>query len=467
MQEVSSQYSSSQESTSLATILDAKHEKKVLSYILKVYKSFELLWNPNHPEYAYNYKKPVYSEISSKLYRDLSYKMTGDEIFNEIKRLRNHYRRDLEILQRRKGLYIPRLWCFYEMDFLREPTEMGRHKPITENLLEDCDKLSESNDEKEIKNILSEKITSKIIEMYKEHECLWFVDHPDFRSKAYRKEALNKILENINSNLRLNFTLEDLEKFLKNLRSKFSLEKRDHITAERLTGKKVHLPNFEFYTELSSFLMDNVGPFHCITCDTVINTSDQYKIHKASHDGSSPFICSICKKGFGSTGNLSIHLRRHRGDYPFECKECGKRVATSTELFIHMRSHTGERPYFCDLCGKGFKSWSFFNIHKRMHQNQPSFVCSVCDRGFYEKCKFMNHMNAHLDIRSMSCNICEKKFTSSGNLKSHMELHDVMKKYKCTICNRAYAQMSGLRSHMILAHSVVKVPSSRSAKKQL
>ncbi|XP_060655179.1 uncharacterized protein LOC132790614 [Drosophila nasuta] len=422
--------------------------REVLSCIIDAFRRQESLWNPKHFDYNNCCKKELYREISAELLEELNYEMSGEECYKEIQKLRTRYRKELRMVIKHKGLYLPKLWCYDELEFL--------HKILQEQIFNKISKkkgVVETNQKTKFIDancisFSSQEDQLQFVEIYRNYPALWDVDHPDFRSNAYRNQALSQMLEELNTTFQCASTSAQLEKTLFELRKDFSAQKRKILT-NAAGSSSISL----LHAKLGEYLDQNIGPFRCGVCNELIKTCDQYKVHRAGHDGTQPFICTLCGKGFQMPCNLTVHIRRHRRDFPYACEQCDKRFATSTEVAIHMRTHTGERPYICDLCGKSFKTWSFFDIHRRTHLNQSTFHCPICDKGFYEKNRFTDHMNAHLNIRKHLCTVCGKTFTTYGNLKKHTELHLAVKKYKCAACGKRFAQFASLRWHRKREHN--------------
>lgn len=93
--------------------------RQILSYLLDFYRQYEMLWNPNHMDYDSCNKMEICQEIAEQLKYKLQIDMTDKECFNEIQKLRIRYRKELIFLHKLKGLYLPKLWCFDEMEFLK------------------------------------------------------------------------------------------------------------------------------------------------------------------------------------------------------------------------------------------------------------------------------------------------------------------------------------------------------------
>ncbi|XP_033251360.1 zinc finger protein 615 [Drosophila miranda] len=415
--------------------------REVLSFILDAFKRLECLWNPQHYEYASCCKKELYREISAQLQEELNYELSGEESHKEILKLRTRYRKELRMVIKHKGLYLPKLWCYDEMEFLHPILQEQIFSKISKKVgVVEANQKTKFIDASPIEFGRAED-QLQFVEIYRNYAALWDVDHPDFRSNAYRSQPLAQMLDELNITFHTAYAAEQLEKTLFDLRKEFSAQKRKILTNP---GDSCSIPLL--HARLADFLEQNLGPFRCDVCSELIKTCDQYKVHRSGHDSTPPFICTLCGKGFQMPCNLTVHIRRHRRDFPYACEKCDKRFATSTEVAIHLRTHTGERPYICDLCGKYFKTWSFFDIHRRRHLNLSTFSCPICAKGFYEKNRFTDHLNSHWAIRKHLCTVCGKTFTTYGNLKKHTELHLAVKKYKCCSCGKRFAQFARTKS---------------------
>lgn len=80
----------------------------------------ECLWNPQHFDYNNCCKKELYRQISAELLEELNYEMSGEDCYKELQKLRTRYRKELRMVIKHKGLYLPKLWCYDELEFLQK-----------------------------------------------------------------------------------------------------------------------------------------------------------------------------------------------------------------------------------------------------------------------------------------------------------------------------------------------------------
>ncbi|KAM7342103.1 regular [Cochliomyia hominivorax] len=445
--------------TNLSANNDELTQRQILSGLLDIYRQHEAVWNPKHKDYEASNKGELFENIAEELRKRFNINLTVKECENEIQKLRIRYRKELRVFYKLKGLYLPKLWCFDEMEFLRSQMEEKINKNLKKTSNHTISTLNQrKHDFLKASEITFENLQQQLqfIEIYRNFKALWDVNHPDYRSSNFRRKTLNEMLENVNTTLakRNKYKLPQIEKTIYILRKEFSLEKHKHLMDVTPTKDNSGMSP-QLYEKLNEFLAAHVGPFRCVDCQQICKTYDQYKIHKSKHDGTLPFICPICGKGFQIPGNLTIHIRRHRQDFPYSCQICHKSFATSTEVSIHTRSHTGERPYVCEWCNKTFKTWSFCDLHRRTHLKQSNLFCPICDKTFYERNRFTDHMNVHLNIRKHQCDHCVKSFTTMGNLRKHLNLlHTNIERYKCQSSDKGFAQLSNLKWHQTAQHEI-------------
>jgi len=249
----------------------------VLSCIIDAFRRQESLWNPQHFDYNNCCKKELYREISAELLEELNYEMSGEECYKEIQKLRTRYRKELRMVIKHKGLYLPKLWCYDELEFL--------HKILQEQIFNKISKVEvilyflcrESNDPIFItlqkKGVVETNQKTKFInascisfstqedqlqfvEIYRNYPALWDVDHPDFRSNAYRNQALGQMLEELNTTFQCSYTRAQLEKTLFELRKDFSAQKRKILTN---AAGSTSIPLL--HAKLGQYLEQNLGPF--------------------------------------------------------------------------------------------------------------------------------------------------------------------------------------------------------------
>lgn len=114
---------------------------------------------------------------------------------------------------------------------------------------------------------------------------------------------------------------------------------------------------------------------------------------------------------------------------PFMCIHCGKILQTSSGLASHEKSHTQfgkpekkNASFECDFCGTKFiqKSYLYVHLFSSHVKHDKGFKCEYCNKFFYKRVRYTNHINSHKNIRNFSCSLCPKTFIQKRNLDVHM-----------------------------------------------
>ncbi|KAM7350213.1 uncharacterized protein ACRADG_008849 [Cochliomyia hominivorax] len=418
----------------LKTVKDAK-EKELIIELIEEYRQKPELWNIRaKKKYNSKEKDELLKNIADNLNAKLNLKLKLYSVKTKLNIICKQYekiiRKQLMVEDQEKPVKKQgsELWYYKHMNFL---------KPIMENKI----KNKKTKSYHKVKP-LSDSLLFEIIEIYKNYNCLWDVNHIAYMVKQKRKENMELLLEEIVNKININLDMDKLEKHLQYIHNLFSKDKKFKLECE--TKEQEFKPSFFFRN--CEFLEPHQGPFKCPHCSKIFIPYKEFQIHKSEHEGSYPFICQKCGAGFKACGNYTIHVKRHLGVFRFCCKICGKGYPVNAELDLHMRSHTGAQPYLCSLCGEGFRTAYGYDNHIRRHEKRFRYNCHICKKGFNVLTFLNDHIRAHLNIRDVICTICGKGFTSKKYLNYHKNIHG-SKNYTCNICGKSYAQDAGLRQH--------------------
>lgn len=90
----------------------------------------------------------------------------------------------------------------------------------------------------------------RLVEMYREYDCLWDMKHDSYRDKEARQRAYKEIAEKLNIP---NLNTKDIPNKIKNLRSSYYQEIKKVRRSIRL-GESVYQPRVSWFTKVDGFL---------------------------------------------------------------------------------------------------------------------------------------------------------------------------------------------------------------------
>uniref|UniRef100_A0A1B0G6H0 Uncharacterized protein n=1 Tax=Glossina morsitans morsitans TaxID=37546 RepID=A0A1B0G6H0_GLOMM len=400
-------------------------DPRVISVLIDLFKPHEFLWNSRHSKYNdIQLKRDTLQNITDDLNEKFKAKLKLETVRRQINVLRRDYAEEIE---KRMDCLLEQeetscLWYYDKMEFL---------KPIIEYKLKNRSKA------------LSESLLSQLTDIYKNYNTLWDVNHLAFTIKEKRQETLEFLQKEVKQIMGLDLSTFRLERQLNHIHKAYAKDKRRKLEAE--TDEKEFQAYCEYFNKCD-FLASNQGPFRCSNCQVLIDTYNDFQIHKSQHDNSMPFKCPECGLGFKKVNNFTVHAKRHLKVFKYRCNICDKGYPFSAELDLHMRSHTGAMPYLCSKCGEAFRTAIGYDNHIRRHEERFKYFCHICKRGFNHMTRLNDHVKAHLNVRDVICPVCGKGFTTRKYLNHHRRIHEA-KRYTCDICGKKFAQDAGLRAH--------------------
>uniref|UniRef100_A0A1A9ZSM2 Uncharacterized protein n=1 Tax=Glossina pallidipes TaxID=7398 RepID=A0A1A9ZSM2_GLOPL len=407
-------------------------DPRVISVLIDLFKPHEFLWNSRHSKYNdIQLKRDTLQNITDDLNEKFKAKLKLETVRRQINVLRRDYAEEIE---KRMDCLLEQeetscLWYYDKMEFL---------KPIIEYKLKNRSKINSYR-----VKALSESLLSQLTDIYKNYNTLWDVNHLAFTIKEKRQETLEFLQKEVKQIMGLDLSTFRLERQLNHIHKAYAKDKRRKLEAE--TDEKEFQAYCEYFNKCD-FLASNQGPFRCSNCQVLIDTYNDFQIHKSQHDNSMPFKCPECGLGFKKVNNFTVHAKRHLKVFKYRCNICDKGYPFSAELDLHMRSHTGAMPYLCSKCGEAFRTAIGYDNHIRRHEERFKYFCHICKRGFNHMTRLNDHVKAHLNVRDVICPVCGKGFTTRKYLNHHRRIHEA-KRYTCDICGKKFAQDAGLRAH--------------------
>ncbi|XP_073828953.1 uncharacterized protein [Musca autumnalis] len=409
-----------------------EENKEIIIALIEAFKNTPQLWDTTHPQKCNSLKEKdgFFKNITDSINLQFKDCQTLEQVKKRINGICKEYEKEVErkIYGKSRGEKSD-VWFFENMEFIKES-------------IENKVKLKRKRYHQKVKP-LSDKLMEDLIDIYKNYNSLWDVNHMAFTIKDKRHETLKTMSDEIKTKMNLTMDIYKLEKHLAHMHKTYSKDKLQRLECEK-AGKEFQ-PSCAYYNKCD-FLDSNQGPFCCSDCKEIIETYNDLQIHRSNHDGEAPFKCQECGMGFKKIANFTIHAKRHLGVFKFFCKICGKGYPFNAELDLHMRSHTGAQPYLCSVCGESFRTAISYDNHIRRHEERFKYFCHICKKGFNHLTRMNDHVKAHLNVRDVICAVCGKGFTSRKYLNHHKRIHEG-KNYICNICGKGFAQDAGLRAH--------------------
>uniref|UniRef100_A0A1A9WIN2 Protein krueppel n=1 Tax=Glossina brevipalpis TaxID=37001 RepID=A0A1A9WIN2_9MUSC len=409
-------------------------DHRIISALIDLFKPHEFLWNSQHSE-SRNIvlRRDILQNITDELNTKFKTHLKMEIIRKKINILRRDYTLEVEkrmdrMLEREE---TSNLWYYDKMEFL---------KPSIEYKIKNRSKLNSFK-----VKALSESLLSQLTDIYKDFNTLWDGNHLAFIIKEKRLESLEGLQREVKEKMNLDLSIFRLEKQLTYIHKAYSKDKRRQLECEIQKTQKEFKPTCEYFNKCD-FLAFSQGPFRCTTCQEIIETYNEFQIHKSQHDNSTPFKCPECGLGFKKTNNYKLHVRRHLNAFKYRCNICDKGYPLAGELDLHMRYHTGAMPYLCSKCGEAFRTATAYDNHIRRHEKRFRYFCHICKKGINLMSQLKDHVKTHLNVRDVICPVCGKGFATFKYMNHHKRIHEA-KRYTCDICGKKFAQDAGLRAH--------------------
>lgn len=198
-----------------------------------------------------------------------------------------------------------------------------------------------------------------------------------------------------------------------------------------------------------------VKPYPCDYCDKWFAFVGPLERHM--HRKTKPLICDICCWRGATKASIEYHMiKYHSTNIKLDCEICGIECSTTNQLRIHMASHRQYKKYTCGECDEKYLKVSELTCHLReMHNKIGNFHCEKCGRQFAWQLSLKNHMARHIGSKTMQCPHCPRKYYTRFQMKRHIkESHEPRDQHKhlCNECGKTYSTISRLKTHQMTNH---------------
>ncbi|CAH2098176.1 unnamed protein product [Euphydryas editha] len=98
---------------------------------------------------------------------------------------------------------------------------------------------------------LTEEETLRLVQLYRQHECLWDIRSEAYKNKQMRMSALKQICEAMDIK---GLNIDEIKTKIKIIRSTYYLELNKIEKSTRSGAEKVYVPRVKWFNELNSFI---------------------------------------------------------------------------------------------------------------------------------------------------------------------------------------------------------------------
>ncbi|XP_050689340.1 uncharacterized protein LOC126981810 isoform X2 [Eriocheir sinensis] len=235
------------------------------------------LWQVENKYYKH---KRVRSTILNAVAKELSDSMkcvvTPDDLMKKWHTLRSQFRREVKALKesQKSGagteVYTPKLWCFNALTFLGggealQATSSNMEKQDTKDAsrnksasLEDVQSTGTPITKNTHEHMDWPRVrTLHLIDLMKQHPCLWVVRSTNHMNKNVRRASLNAVAKELSDSANCDITPNDIMKKWHTLRSQFKGEVRTMKAAQNSrVDTEVYTPRLWCYKALSFLSAD-------------------------------------------------------------------------------------------------------------------------------------------------------------------------------------------------------------------
>ena len=144
--------------------------------------------------------------------------------------------------------------------------------------------------------------------------------------------------------------------------------------------------------------------YPCGSCDLVLESLEQYKVHLHQHSSRSRFQCVVCSRVYPNARKLWLHQRRIHKHF----RRTTQQVPTAATV-------AKQQALVCSVCCRSYKTQNKLDAHMKLSHGP----CPKCGIILSDVLHYKAHMKEHLRRRTFRCQWCSKHFYSTGSLRGH------------------------------------------------
>ncbi|KAH8348721.1 hypothetical protein KR084_010103 [Drosophila pseudotakahashii] len=337
--------------------------------------------------------------------------------------------------------------------------------------------------------------TRRLIEIYKTNPCLWNPEHSDYKDPSKCKEALKRMLADLEATVGLFLNEISLKLAIKKLHMQFN------IVHKRVLSGKLKPKSFVFsiYTSCS-FLKANME-----------EGEETYSTEKIKASIKDSLLCpqlDFSKKNKLTTGLIEMYanfpqlydtahkefsnINSRKQAYESLAAEISvpnedinsddiyRAIQNLRQWYYKSTKHninaeSGSEKFYlevcrflppkmfrqrlvCEICEQVTFSDHVLQSHifKAHNIGELPFKCSLCDRSFEGRAELLIHTKRTHIGKTQKCTHCEMTFSVSSDLELHIRTHTGHKPFICEHCGKAFRLRSQMTVHVNAIHAQIR-----------